>query len=171
MNEVPKTKKEIDGWTFWAGGECPLPPDTMVDYKMRVGPQYNFPRRAGELRWSHIGYEGDIVAYCLYEPKPAIICPTDEDCWTGLQKEMVNHPDHYGGGDNPYEAIKVIEAWSLNFSLGSAVKYISRWNKKGAGIEDLKKARRYLDFEIARLEREEVKYLAGEIGNHYKKGE
>ena len=32
--------------------------------------------------------------------------------------EEVNHPDHYGGADNPYEAIKVIEAWKLNFNLG-----------------------------------------------------
>ncbi len=30
------------------------------------------------------------------------------------QKEMVNHPDHYGGEDNPYEAIKVIDAWDLD---------------------------------------------------------
>ena len=33
-------------------------------------------------------------------------------------KLNVNHPNHYGGKDNPYEAIKVIEDWSLNFNLG-----------------------------------------------------
>ena len=44
------------------------------------------------------------------------------------QKEMVNHPSHYGGEDNPYEAIKVIDAWDLDkdFYLGNAVKYLSR---------------------------------------------
>lgn len=85
-------------------------------------------------------------------------------------------PKHYGGADNLYEAIKVIEAWSLNFSLGNAVKYICRAGKKApqldvtthndverrfvrgtpdvAGmIEDLLKARTYLDFEIERLRR------------------
>jgi hypothetical protein len=69
-------------------------------------------------------------------------------------KERVDHPDHYGGGDNPYEAIKVIDAWGLGFSLGNAVKYISRAGKKdpAAEIEDLKKARWYLDHEIARRE-------------------
>ena len=41
-------------------------------------------------------------------------------------KEMVNHPNHYGGEDNIYEAIKVIDAWELGFSLGNTVKYISR---------------------------------------------
>lgn len=61
----------------------------------------------------------------------------------------VDHPAHYGGADNPYEAIKVIEAWGLGFSLGNAVKYISRAEKKGAALEDLKKARWYLDREIA----------------------
>jgi len=71
----------------------------------------------------------------------------------GPKKEMVYHPAHYGGADNPYEAIKVIEAWNLGFSLGNCVKYIARAGKKGGMIEDLKKARWYLDREIERLER------------------
>ena len=59
--------------------------------------------------------------------------------------EKVNHPDHYGGEGNPYEAIKVIEAWDLNFYLGNVVKYISRAGKKSENnIEDLKKAEWYL---------------------------
>lgn len=66
--------------------------------------------------------------------------------------EAVNHPAHYGGEDNPYEAIKVIEAWALGFCLGNTVKYISRAGKKGAALEDLKKARWYLDREIANRE-------------------
>jgi hypothetical protein len=66
--------------------------------------------------------------------------------------EAINHPAHYGGADNPYEAIKVIEAWDLGFNLGNTVKYISRAGKKGDVIEDLKKARWYLDHEIANLE-------------------
>jgi len=60
--------------------------------------------------------------------------------------EKVNHPDHYGGEGNPYEAIKVIEAWDLNFHLGNVVKYISRAGKKSENnIEDLKKAEWYLN--------------------------
>ena len=64
----------------------------------------------------------------------------------------VDHPAHYGGADNPYEAIKVIEAWELNFNLGNTVKYISRAAHKGAFLEDLQKARWYLDREIANME-------------------
>jgi c-di-GMP-related signal transduction protein len=71
-----------------------------------------------------------------------------------LKKEAVEHPDHYGGQDNQYEAIKVIEAWDLNFSLGNVLKYINRSGKKSDNpLEDLQKAAQYLGFEIARLER------------------
>jgi hypothetical protein len=67
--------------------------------------------------------------------------------------DQVNHPAHYGGADNPYEAIKVIEAWKLGFNLGNTVKYISRAGKKGAHLQDLEKARWYLDREISCLEK------------------
>ena len=68
--------------------------------------------------------------------------------------ETVDHPAHYGGRENPYEAIKVIEAWDLGFCLGNVVKYISRAGKKPgeAMLKDLKKARWYLDREISRIE-------------------
>lgn len=68
--------------------------------------------------------------------------------------EAVDHPAHYGGAANPYEAIKVIEAWRLGFCLGNTVKYIARAGRKSAApmVQDLKKARWYLDREIASLE-------------------
>ena len=68
-------------------------------------------------------------------------------------RENINHPKHYGG-DNTYEAIKVIEAWDLDFSLGNTIKYISRAGKKDKAkeIEDLKKALWYLDRKIKKLE-------------------
>lgn len=64
--------------------------------------------------------------------------------------DLVNHPIHYGG-DTTYEAIKVIEAWGLGFHLGNAVKYICRADKKDNAIQNLEKARWYLDREIQRL--------------------
>lgn len=68
------------------------------------------------------------------------------------QFEAVDHPQHYGG-DVPYEAIKVIEAWGLGMHLGTAVKYIARAGKKDPTkeIEDLEKARWYLDRHINNL--------------------
>lgn len=67
--------------------------------------------------------------------------------------EQVDHPAHYGGKSDPYEAIKVIEAWGLGFCLGNAVKYISRAGKKPDAdtLTDLSKAAWYLDREIKRL--------------------
>jgi hypothetical protein len=64
--------------------------------------------------------------------------------------EKVNHPAHYRPGT--YEAINVIEAWGLGFCLGNAVKYIARHNLKGSALEDLKKARWYIDRAVAALE-------------------
>jgi hypothetical protein len=69
------------------------------------------------------------------------------------EKEAVNHPAHYGGEDNPYEAIKVIDAWGLGFCLGNTVKYIARAGYKTSAVDDLKKARWYLDHTIKKLER------------------
>jgi len=68
--------------------------------------------------------------------------------------EQINHPEHYGGKDNEYEAIKVIEAWELDFHIGNTVKYISRAGKKGADkeLQDLKKCLWYLERKIKNLE-------------------
>ena len=70
--------------------------------------------------------------------------------------EAIDHPQHYGGAENPYEAIKVIEAWQLDFCLGNAVKYIARAGKKDPTktVEDLKKARFYLERKIGQLEKQ-----------------
>ena len=70
-----------------------------------------------------------------------------------INERKINHPPHYGGEDNPYEAIKVIEAHSLNFSLGSAIKYILRAGKKKgeSPLDDLQKAAWYINREIERL--------------------
>lgn len=67
--------------------------------------------------------------------------------------EQIDHPAHYGGAENPYEAIKVIRAWGLGFELGNAVKYVARAGRKPGvdAVTDLLKARWYLDAEIARL--------------------
>ena len=62
-------------------------------------------------------------------------------------------PEHYGGESNPFEPIKVIEAWKLNFNLGNVIKYIGRLGKKDEEIKELKKAKTYLDREIENREK------------------
>ena len=61
----------------------------------------------------------------------------------------VNHPNHYNVGK--IEVIDAIEDWKLGFNPGNAVKYIARHEFKGDPIENLEKAKWYIDREIARL--------------------
>jgi len=74
-----------------------------------------------------------------------------------MEKEMVNHPDHYGGKNSVYEVVKVCEAWSLDKDayLFNVVKYVARAGKKNPEkeIEDLKKAMFYLQRKITNLEK------------------
>lgn len=73
--------------------------------------------------------------------KPKIMGPSTD-------KEMVHHPDHYDMVDKTYEPYKVINAWGANFNIGNAIKYLARYKKKWNPIEDLEKAKQYIDFEI-----------------------
>jgi hypothetical protein len=62
-------------------------------------------------------------------------------------------PDHYVVKGRKIEPIAVINDWNLNFNCGNVIKYIGRMGlKKGNPLlQDLKKARQYLDFEIERV--------------------
>ena len=75
-----------------------------------------------------------------------------------FNKEMVNGPAYYGGVDNPYEVIKVCEAWGLDKDayLFNVAKYIARAGKKDPQkeLEDLKKAVFYLERKIKNLQNE-----------------
>lgn len=56
----------------------------------------------------------------------------------------ITQPTHYS---KPIEPIEYITANNLNFCEGNVVKYITRWRDKG-GIEDLQKAKQYIQFLI-----------------------
>jgi predicted ArsR family transcriptional regulator len=70
-----------------------------------------------------------------------------QETYDKYHADLVNHPPHYKTGG--VETIDFIEAKDLNYRLGNVVKYITRAEKKGNPIEDLKKARWYLDREIS----------------------
>jgi len=67
-----------------------------------------------------------------------------------MKKERVNHPSHYNHGD--IEVIDAIEDWDLNFCEGNVIKYVARHRHKGEPLEDLKKAKWYLERLIVRIE-------------------
>ena len=63
--------------------------------------------------------------------------------------EQVNHPKHYTSHPSGVECIEITE--HMSFNLGNAIKYIWRASLKGKEIEDLRKAKWYVDREIRRL--------------------
>lgn len=58
-----------DGWIQWAGGDCPVDSDAIVEVKYRKPNPYQYNNdRAGDFNWSHDGFDGDIIAYRLHKP-------------------------------------------------------------------------------------------------------
>lgn len=68
-----------------------------------------------------------------------------------MSDDAVNHPAHYNSHPSGVETITLTE--HMNFCLGNVLKYTLRAPYKGNELQDLKKARWYLDREISRLER------------------
>jgi len=62
----------------------------------------------------------------------------------------VNHPKHYNSHPSGVECIQIAE--HFGYCLGNVIKYIWRAGQKGDALEDLRKARFYLDREIKRRE-------------------
>lgn len=77
---------------------------------------------------------------------------TFEKIKTKDMSEKINHPPHYGGKENPFEPIKIIEAENLSFHRGNVLKYLLRAGKKDKELQDLRKAQWYLNREIEILE-------------------
>lgn len=65
--------------------------------------------------------------------------------------DNVNRPAHYNGHPSGIECIQITE--HMGFNLGNAVKYIWRCDLKQDAIEDLEKARWYIDREIKKRKR------------------
>lgn len=72
----------------------------------------------------------------------------DGDSSSGCSCSAVNNPQHYQG--EYFEAIDIIEDFDLNFNLGNVIKYILRCDHKENPLQDLSKAKWYLEREISR---------------------
>lgn len=75
---------------------------------------------------------------------------------TNTVSNAVEHPKHYNMGK--YETIEVIEDWfstdaTLGFYLGNTIKYVSRYAHKDNPVQDLEKAKFYLDRAISLLKK------------------
>ena len=101
-------------------------------------------------------HECNLVSACTY-----ISCPIKVDDQTSektlvenLFHEAVDHPSHYCSHPSGIECIQVTQ--HFNFNRGNAIKYIWRAGQKGNAIKDLKKARKYIDFELERIKNESI---------------
>jgi hypothetical protein len=83
----------------------------------------------------------------------------------GKMPDKINHPKHYTAGK--IEVYDFIEAWNLDFSIGNVVKYVARAPYKGTKLDDLKKAKWYLEKAIEREERAVAERVANVLdGNN-----
>jgi Protein of unknwon function (DUF3310) len=67
------------------------------------------------------------------------------------EDKSIDHPSHYTVGS--IEVYDFIEEWNLDFAIGNVVKYVARAPYKNSKLEDLKKARWYLNKAIEREEK------------------
>lgn len=94
--------------------------------------------------------------YCVKRPGhcdgTCEICPEQHSYNVGEQLEFsfmkntpdpVSRPEHYTLGK--IEVFDFIKAWELSFAEGNVIKYVTRAPYKGKRLQDLQKARWYLD--------------------------
>ena len=96
----------------------------------------------------------------VWQTEDGFMCTSTIDPYDELpprtnEPERVDHPSHYNHGK--IEVIDFIEDQKLGFALGNAVKYICRCRYKDNMLEDLKKARWYIDHCIKELEYDDEK--------------
>jgi hypothetical protein len=67
------------------------------------------------------------------------------------KKNIINHPEHYTKG---IETIDYIRSWNMDYVRGNIIKYVTRFPYKGTPLQDLKKAKWYLEYLIKEKEKE-----------------
>lgn len=133
----------MNEWNVWKGGvERPVAAGVDVEVTLRDGTHMR--NTAGGIAWQHDhDREGDVVAWRVVKNEKIIA-------------DTIN-PAHYKNGK--VECIDAIEAATTGLEgieavcTGNVIRYIWRWKLKN-GLEDLKKARWYLDRLIAKIEKD-----------------
>ena len=134
--------------SYWCGSGVAVTED-MVRYagkevtisKVRHNRRYSIEEDKGAWTWHETVFDIPI---------------TTEPTKKTTTNDPVSNPSHYTGNGR-IQPIKYIQDKSLNFARGNVVKYVTRAGHKPEGdkkqeLEDLRKARQYLDFEINHLE-------------------
>jgi len=145
-----------DGWIEWAGGECPVHPDTRVELQFLGGGKCG-PTPAHFWKWGALGGALNRSGIARYR----IVRPPLDFHTTGAQ---IRADDVQQGGDH-YRTLDVqpwaaMQSWMTaeqfrGFLLGSAIAYLGRFNAEApgkGGLADVKKARHTLDKLIETME-------------------
>lgn len=97
-----------------------------------------------------LGVEDEGEMWPVPSTLPADMLPLNPN-FRSVPADLINHPPHYTFGQ--IEVIDVIEDWGLSFHQAQVLKYVARSKHKGNELEDLKKARFYIDRLIRNLEK------------------
>ena len=128
-----------NGWIQWAGGDCPVDSDAIVEVKYRKPRPYQFNNiRAGDYIWLHTGSDGDIIAYRLHRD---INSRDNDDRMEQDLNECIDAIDSATVGKSGIEAVCV----------ANVIRYLWRYEEKG-GLESVRKAQWYLNKLISELE-------------------
>ena len=127
-----------------------------IAYMAKRGMKWEIPTTVEEApKEQHAGKFKRIAAFTSNKPllNPEITIEEPQSVLDTINPECVkpeapkadpvNHPAHYKVGG--IETIDFIEAKSLGYHLGNAVKYITRADHKGNRLQDLQKAKWYID--------------------------
>lgn len=123
-----------EGFTHWAGGECPVDPDTGVDVVLGDGTSGGSEAR--HFDWSHVeGRKGNIVAY-----------RTDKPSTPQAARDIQIGGEHYKKASlQPWD---VVDTWPIEqqvgFHRGNALKYVMRMGTKDENLNEIRKAAHYL---------------------------
>ena len=134
---IKEIKKQTDAKNCWFDDG-----EGLFHCLMPDGTEWTSPTGSTQDKWTK-------VVQAPFKDNPALVS-------VGLgEEDIIGHPNHYCEG-RKYEPKDVIRDWNLNFNLGNAVKYIARNGRKdgNSSLQDLKKAKQYLEFEIDFLEKE-----------------
>jgi len=93
---------------------------------------------------------GNFKRVAVFSSNESVLDTINPECVKPEEPKVdpVNHPVHYKVGG--IETIDFIEAKALSYHLGNAVKYITRADHKGNRLQDLQKAKWYIDRAIER---------------------
>lgn len=116
-----------------------------------IGEEEYLDDDCSEYNFGDVEDAEDEEDYCFTKELEKVLNGIQEDSKTTVEREMVNHPEHYNSDLSGVECIKV--ARYRNFNVGSALKYLWRCGLKdgNSDIQDLEKAVWYLNDEIKRL--------------------